>query len=59
MIFINKLKVVSLFSGIGAYEKGLENLGISVDVINYCEILEDKSRAYSLLHSVSETKTFE
>ena len=50
------LKVLSLFSGIGAYERGLENSGINVEVINYCEILEDKSRAYSLLHSVSEKK---
>lgn len=50
------MKVVSLFSGIGAYEKALKNIGVDVELINYCEILEDKSKAYSILHNVSEEK---
>lgn len=50
------MKVVSLFSGIGAYEKALKNIGIDVEVVNYCEILKDKSKAYSILHNVSEDK---
>lgn len=50
------LRVVSLFSGIGAYERALKNVGIDVELVNYCEILKDKSRAYSILHNVSEDK---
>ena len=50
------MKVVSLFSGIGAYEKALKNIGIDVELVNYCEILKDKSKAYSILHNVSEDK---
>lgn len=47
---------MSLFSGIGAYERGVENLGINTEIVNYCEISENKSKAYSLLHNVSEEK---
>lgn len=50
------MRVVSLFSGIGAYERALRNIGIDVDLVNYCEILKDKSRAYSILHNVPEEK---
>lgn len=50
------MRVVSLFSGIGAYERALENVGIDVELVNYCEILADKSRAYSILHKVDESK---
>lgn len=50
------MKVVSLFSGIGAYERALKNIGIDVELVNYCEILRDKSKAYSILHNVSEDK---
>ena len=50
------MRVVSLFSGIGAYERALKNVGINVDLVNYCEILKDKSNAYSILHNVSEDK---
>ena len=50
------MKVVSLFSGIGAYEKALKNIGIDVELVNYCEILKDKSKSYSILHNVSEDK---
>lgn len=50
------MRVVSLFSGIGAYERALKNVGIDVELVNYCEILKDKSRAYSILHNVSEDK---
>lgn len=49
------MNVVSLFSGIGAYEKALRNIGIDTNIVNYCEILEDKSKAYSLIHNVPES----
>lgn len=50
------IKVTSLFSGIGAYEKALKNLKVPHEIINYCELDNTKSRAYSLLHNVSNNK---
>ena len=32
---MEKLRVLSLFSGIGAFEKALTNLAIPYDLINY------------------------
>lgn len=48
------MKVVSLFSGIGAYEKALKNIGIDFELINYCDFDKSKSKAYSIIHNVSE-----
>ena len=53
---MEKLRVLSLFSGIGAYEKALTNIGVDYELINYCEIDKVKSKAYSILHKVSECK---
>jgi DNA (cytosine-5)-methyltransferase 1 len=50
----NKLKVLSLFSGIGAFEKGLINLGVDFELVNYCEIDKYPAKSYSLLYGVSE-----
>lgn len=49
------LKVLSLFSGIGAFEKALTNVGIEHEIVNYCEIDKFASHAYSILHNVQET----
>lgn len=54
MFIIEKLKVLSLFSGIGAFEKALSNLNISYDLVGYSEIDKYASKAYSLIHNVSE-----
>lgn len=51
---MEKLKVLSLFSGIGAFEKALSNIGVDYELINYCEIDEHASKCYSLIHGVSE-----
>ena len=50
------MRVLSLFSGIGAFEKALENLGVSYELVNYCEIYKYASKAYSLIHNVPEYK---
>lgn len=50
----NKLRVLSLFSGIGAFEKALTNIGIDFEIINYCDNWKVASRAYSIIHNVSE-----
>jgi DNA (cytosine-5)-methyltransferase 1 len=48
------MKVLSLFSGIGAFEKALTNLGVSFDLVNYCEIDKYASRSYSAIHGIYE-----
>lgn len=52
------LNVLSLFSGIGAFEKALENLGIDYELVGYSEIDKFASKAYSLLHNVPESMNF-
>ena len=49
-----KLRVLSLFSGIGAPEKALKNIGVDFELVNYCEIDKYASKSYSLIHDVSE-----
>lgn len=49
------LKVLSLFSGIGAFEKALENIDEPFELINYCEIDKYASKAFSLIHAVDES----
>ena len=50
------LKYLSLFSGIGAFESALTNLGVNYEVVNYCEIDKYASKSYSAIHGVPETK---
>lgn len=50
------MKLLSLFSGIGAFEKALENLNIEYDLINYCEIDKYAAKAYSLIHNTPQNK---
>ena len=50
------LNVLSLFSGIGAFEKALKNNNVDFNLVNYCEIDKYASKAYSLIHNVSEDK---
>ena len=50
------LRYLSLFSGIGAFEKALSNLGVEYDLVNYCEIDKYASKSYSAIHGVSEDK---
>lgn len=52
---MKKIKMVSLFSGIGAFERALENLNIKYELINYCEIDKYASYSYSILHDVFES----
>lgn len=53
---MDKLNVLSLFSGIGAFEKALENIGVDYNLVNYCEIDKYASKSYALIHNVSEDK---
>ncbi len=49
------MRVLSLFSGIGAFEKALENLDIDFELDHYCEIDEQASCSYSAIHHVDES----
>lgn len=48
------IKILSLFSGIGAFEKALENIDEPFELVNYCEIDKYASKAFSLIHGVNE-----
>lgn len=49
-----KLNMLSLFSGIGAFEKALENIGIKINLVNFCEIDKYASQAYCAIHNVDK-----
>lgn len=51
---MRKLRLLSLFSGIGAPEMALKKAGIPFELVAYCEIDKYASRSYSLLHGVPE-----
>lgn len=48
------MKLISLFSGIGAFEKALSNLNIDHEVINYCEFDKWASESYSAIHGIDK-----
>ena len=52
------LRLLSLFSGIGAFEKAMKNIGIPFELAGYCEIDKFASKAYSLIHGVPESMNF-
>lgn len=51
---MNLLRLISLFSGIGAFEKALDKLGIPYELAAYCEIDKYASKSYAAIHGVSE-----
>lgn len=48
-----KLRLLSLFSGIGAFEKALTNLNVDYEVVNFCEIDRFAEQAYCAVHGIS------
>ena len=50
------MKMLSLFSGIGAFEKALSNLKIRYELINFIEIDRFASKSYCLIHNEDENK---
>lgn len=53
---VEKINMLSLFSGMGAFEKALENLNIPYNLVNYCEIDKYAAKAFSIIHNVPEEK---
>ena len=49
------LKLLSLFSGIGAFEKALDKLGVGYELVNYCEFDKYASKSYAAIHNVDES----
>lgn len=48
-------KLLSLFSGVGAFEKAFEYLNLEYELVNYCEIDKYASKSYALIHHVPES----
>lgn len=53
---MEQLKVLSLFSGIGAFEKALSNIGINYDLIGFSEIDKYAIESYCAIHNVEKTR---
>ena len=50
------LKFCSLFSGIGAPEKALENLDVPFELVAFCEFDPPASNSYCAIHGVDKSK---
>lgn len=48
------MRYLSLFSGIGAFEKALRNIGVDYELVNFCEIDSHATKSYCAIHGVSE-----
>ena len=55
---MDKLKVLSLFSGIGAFEEALKVGGHDFELVGYCEFDKDAAKSYSIIHDVSEEMNY-
>lgn len=51
---MEEIKVLSLFSGIGAFEKALTNIGINYNLVGFSEIDKYAIKSYCAIHGVSE-----
>lgn len=52
------LKLFSLFSGIGAFEKALERLKIEYELVGFSEIDKYAIKSYCAIHNVNENKNY-
>lgn len=48
------MKVLSLFTGIGAFEKALTNIGIDYELVGFSEIDKYAIKSYCAIHNVNE-----
>ena len=51
----NNVRFLSLFSGIGAFEKSLDNLGIPYELVGFSEIDKYAVKSYCAVHGVEES----
>ena len=52
------LRVLSLFSGIGAFEKALGNLNIPFKLVGFSEIEKFAVKSYCAIHGVDKSLNF-
>lgn len=57
-ISISKLRLLSLFSGIGAFERALEQADIDFELIGFCEIDKYASQSYCAIHDAPDWLNF-
>lgn len=50
-----KVRFLSLFSGIGAFEKALDNIGIEYELVGFSEIDKYAVKSYCAIHGVDES----
>lgn len=50
-----RMRYLSFFSGIGAFEKALDRLNIKYELLGYSEIDKYASKSYSAIHNVPES----
>ncbi|MES5057068.1 DNA (cytosine-5-)-methyltransferase [Bacillus velezensis] len=55
---MNKLRVMSLFSGIGAFEAALRNIGVEYELVGFSEIDKYAIKSYCAIHNVDEQSNF-
>lgn len=48
--------MVSLFSGIGAFEKALDNMGVLYELVAFCEIDKYAAKSYRAIHNARDSK---
>ncbi|CAF1781076.1 DNA cytosine methyltransferase [Bacillus subtilis] len=51
---MSKLRVMSLFSGIGAFEAALRNIGVEYELVGFSEIDKYAIKSYCAIHNVDE-----
>lgn len=54
--YTKMIKVLSLFSGIGAFEKALNNLDIPFELVGFSEIDKYAAKSYCAIHDVNESQ---
>lgn len=52
------IKLLSLFTGIGAFEKALERLNIEYELVGFSEIDKYAIKSYCSIHNVTEDKNY-
>ena len=52
------IKLLSLFTGIGAFEKALERLNVDYELVGFSEIDKYAIKSYCAIHNVTEDKNY-
>lgn len=52
------IKLLSLFTGIGAFEKALERLNVEYELVGFSEIDKYAIKSYCAIHDVAEDKNY-